>query len=167
MGQERRDKINFDTTEHNGNPLDLGELTPPEEAAFLIRFAFEEFEEIIMNYPHHAAYCFAAITQLAGPNRDISSFVRRIGMSLWMEVLTFQIEEPLSLNEIAEHLETDVKTVLSGIDKLVEIREFDIEWKREQQIKLIPRMSKETVAQFAEHVISGIEAGQQEMGMEP
>lgn len=137
-------------------------MTPPEEAAFLIRFAFEECEEIIMNYPHHAAYCFAAITRLASTNKDISDFGRRLGMSLWMEVLTFQVEEPLSLQELAGHLETDVEVVLNGIDKLVEIREFDIEWKREDEIKLVPRMSKETVAQFAEHVISGIEAGQRE-----
>lgn len=157
---------NQDNTQ-NGNHPDLEGLTPPEEAALLIRFAFEEFEEIIMNYPHHAAYCFAAITRLAGTTEDLSNFVRRVGMSLWIEVLAFQIEEPLNLKEIAEHLETDVETVLKGVDKLVEIREFDIEWKRKQQIKLIPRMSKETVAQFAEHVISGIEAGQREMGMEP
>ena len=83
-----------------------------------------------------------------------------------MEVLAFQIEEPLSLKELAKDIETDVKTVLNGIDELVEIREFDIEWKRKQQIKLIPRMSKETVAQFAEHVISGIEAGQREVETE-
>ena len=164
MAQEPR--INIDSSEQNGNHLDLEELTPPEEAAFLIRFAFEEFEEIIMNYPHHTAYCFAAISQLAGTNKDISDFTRRLGMWLWMEVLAFQIEEPLDLKELAEHLETDVKTVLNGVDVLVEIREFDIEWKREGQIKLIPRMSKETVARFAEHVISGIEAGQREMGME-
>ncbi len=165
MAQEPR--INIDSPEQNGNHLDLEELTPPEEAAFLIRFAFEEFEEIIMNYPHHAAYAFAAISQLAGTNKDISNFTRRLGMWLWMEVLAFQIEEPLSLKELAEHLETDVKTVLNEIDALVEIREFDIEWKRKGEIKLIPRMSKETVARFAEHVISGIEAGQREMGMEP
>ena len=166
MAQEPRNPIDIGDPEQNGSPL--GEdLTPPEEAAFLIRFAFEEFEEIIMNYPHHAAYCFAAITRLAGTNEDLSTFTRRLGMWLWMEVLAFQIEEPLSLKELTEHLETDMKTVLTGIDELVEVREFDIEWKRKQQIKLVPRMSKETVAQFAEHVISGIEAGQREMGMEP
>ena len=160
MAQEPR--INIDSSEQNGNHLDLKELTLPEEAAFLIRFAFEEFEEIIMNYPHHTAYCFAAITRLAGTNEDISVFARRLGMWIWMEVLAFQIEEPLSLKELAQDIETDVKTVLNGIDELVEIREFDIEWKRKQQIKLVPRMTKETVAQFAEHVISGIEAGQRE-----
>ena len=166
MAQESRNLINLDGPEQNGNPLGLEELTPPEEAAFLIRFAFEEFEETILNYPHHAAYCFAAISQLAGTNKDLSSFVRRLGMWLWMEVLAFQIEEPLNLKELAEHLETDVKTVLTGIDQLVEIGEFDIEWKRKREIKLIPRMSIETVARFAEHVTSGIEAGQREMETE-
>ena len=67
-----------------------------------------------MNYPHHTAYCFAAITRLAGTTEDLSNFVRRVGMSLWIEVLAFQIEEPLSLKALAEHLETDVKTVLKG-----------------------------------------------------
>ena len=47
MAQEPR--INIDSSEQNGNHLDLKELTLPEEAAFLIRFAFEEFEEVIMN----------------------------------------------------------------------------------------------------------------------
>ena len=164
MAQEPR--INIDPPEQNGNHLALEELTPPEEAAFLIQIAFEEFEEIIMNYPHHAAYCFAAITRLAATNENLSFFARRLGMWLWIEVLAFQVEEPLSLKELAERLETDAKAVLTGIDQLVEVREFDIEWKRKQQIKLVPRMSKETVAQFAEHVISGIEAGQREMGME-
>ena len=167
MAQEPRNQDDLGGPEQNGNHLDLGEPTPPEEAALLLRFAFEEFEEIVINYPHHAAYCFAAITRLAGTNEDLSTFARRLGMWLWMEVLAFQIEEPLSLKELAEHLETDMQAVLTGIDELVEIREFDIEWKRKQQIKLIPRMSKETVAQFAEHVISGIEAGQREIEMEP
>ena len=149
----------------NGNHSDLAELTPPEEAAFLIRFAFEEFDEIIMNYPHHSAYCFAAITRLAGTSENLSNRARRIGMWLWMEVLAFQIEEPLVLKELAEDLEIDVKSVLTGIDELVEIREFDIESKNKQEIKLIPRMSKETVNHFAEQVLSGIEAGQQEKGI--
>ncbi len=165
MAQEPR--INIDSLEQNGNHLDIEELTPPEEAAFLICFAFEKLEEIIMNYPHHAAYCFAAITHLAGTNKNISDFTRRLGMSLWMEVLTFHIEEPLSLKELAEHLETDAEVVLKGVDALVEIREFDIEWKREGQIKLVPRMSIETVTQFSEHVISGIEAGQRDIEIEP
>jgi len=139
MAQEPR--ISIDSSEHNGNHLDLKKLTPPEEAAFLIRFAFEEFEEITMSYPHHAAYCFAAITQLAGTNKNISDFTRRLGMSLCMEVLTFHIEKPLSLEELAEHLETDMKIFLKGIGELVEIRGFDIEWKREGKIKLVSRMS--------------------------
>ncbi|MDE0428035.1 MAG: hypothetical protein OXN25_24535 [Candidatus Poribacteria bacterium] len=164
MAQEPR--INIDSPEQNGNHLELEGLTPPEEASLLIQLAFEEFEEIIMSYPHHAAYCFAAITRLAGTNENLSTFARRLGMWLWVEVLAFQVEEPLNLKELAEHLETDVETVLIGMDELVEIREFDIEWKRKREIKLIPRMSKETVTLFAEHVISGIEAGQREVETE-
>ncbi len=160
MAQAPRNQDNS----QNGKHPDLEELTPPEEAAFLIRFAFEEFEEIIMNYPHHSAYCFAAITRLAGTNEDLTNLTRRIGMWLWMEVLAFQIEEPLILKELAADLEIDVETVLTGIDELVRIREFDIESKHKQKIKLIPRMSKETVTHFAEQVLSGIEAGQQVEG---
>jgi hypothetical protein len=158
MAQAPRNQDNA----QNGNHPDFEELTPPEEAALLIQLIFEEFEEILMNYPHHAAYCFAAITRLAGTTENLSYFARRLGMWLWIEVLTFQIEEPLSLDELAEHFETDTETVRTGIDELQKIREFDIESEGKGQIKLVPRMSKETVTHFAEQVLSGIEAGEQE-----
>ncbi|MDE0010256.1 MAG: hypothetical protein OXU36_03885 [Candidatus Poribacteria bacterium] len=165
MAQEPR--INIDSLEQNGNHLDLKELTPPEEAAFLIRFAFEEFEEIIMNYPHHAAYCFASITRLASTTENLSHFARRLGMWLWIEVLSFQIEEPLSLDKLAEHFETDTETVQTGIEELEKIREFEMEWELKGRIKLIPRMSKETVTHFANQVLSGIEAREQEERAKP
>ena len=162
MAQEQRNQDNFGSPEQNGNHSDLEELTPPEEAAFLIQLIFEEFEEILMNYPHHAAYCFASITHLASTTENLSSFARRLGMWLWVEVLAFQIEEPLSLDELAEHFETDAETVQTGIEELEKVREFEMEWKRGGQIKIVPRMSKETVTHFAEQVLSGIEAGEQE-----
>ncbi len=64
MTQKKRNQGNSGNSEQNGNPSDSDELTLPEEAGFLIQIAFEEFEEIIINYPHHAAYCFASITRL-------------------------------------------------------------------------------------------------------
>ena len=161
MGQERRDKSSFSNLEHNGNHPDLEELTPPEEAAFLIQLIFEEFEEILTNYPHHAAYCFASITRLASTTENLSRFARRLGMWLWIEVLAFQIEEPLSLDKLAEHFETDAETVQTGIDELEHIREFEMEWKLKERIKLVPRMSKETVTHFADQVLTGIEAREQ------
>lgn len=167
MAQERRNQDNLSNPEQNGNHLELEELTPPEEAALLIQLAFEEFEQILMDYPHHAAYCFAAITRLASTTENLSIFARRLGMWLWIEVLIFQIEEPLSLDELAEHFETDVKIVQTGIDELEKIREFDTEWKRKKKIKLIPRMSKETVTRFAEQVLNGIEAGEREERTKP
>ena len=167
MGQERRDKSNFSDPEQNGNHPDLEELTPPEEASLLIQLVFEEFEEVLTNYPHHAAYCFASITRLASTTENLSYFARRLGMWLWVEVLTFQIEEPLSLNALAEHFETDTETVQTAIDELEKIREFEMEWERKGQIKLVPRMSKETVTHFADQVLSGIEAGEQEERAKP
>ena len=160
MAQEPR--INIDSSKQNGNHLDLEELTPPEEASFLIQIAFEEFEEILTNYPHHAAYCFASITRLASTTENLSHFARRLGMWLWVEVLAFQTEEPLSLSELAEHFETDAQTVQSGIEDLEKIREFEMEWELKGRIKLVPRMSKETVTHFANQVLTGIEAGEQE-----
>lgn len=155
---------NQDNTQ-NGNHSDFEELTPPEEASLLIQLVFEEFEDVLINYPHHVAYCFAAITRLAGTTEHLSNFARRLGMWLWIEVLSFQIEEPLSLDELAEHFETDTETIQTGIDELQKIREFDIESQHKGQIKLAPRMSKETVTHFAEQVLSGIEAGEQEEGI--
>lgn len=161
MEQERRDNSNFDSPEHSGNRPNLEELTPPEEAAFLIQFIFEEFEEILTNYPHHAAYCFASITRLASTTENLSHFARRLGMWLWIEVLAFQIEEPLSLDKLAEHFETDAETVQTGINELENIKEFELEWKLKERIKLVPRMSKETVIHFADQVLTGIEAREQ------
>ena len=166
MEQERRDQSNLGSPDQNGDHLDLEELTPPEEASLLIQLVFEEFEEVLMNYPHHAAYCFASITRLANTTENLSHFSRRLGMWLWVEVLAFQIEEPVSLDELAEHFETDTETVQTGIDELEEIREFEMEWELSGRIKLIPRMSKETVTHFAEQVLRGIEAGKQEEGTE-
>lgn len=166
MRKKKRDQGNFDHSEQNGNPPAPEELTLPEEATFLIHLIFEEggFEDLLMNYPHHAAYCFASITRLAETTADVSHFARRLGMWLWFEVFSFQIEEPLSLKELAEHFDTDVKTIQNAIDELVKIRDFDVEWQERDDIKLIPRMSKETVLNFAEQVLSGIEAGEQEEG---
>ena len=168
MKNEKQDQNSFGEPGQNGNHLDIEELTLSEEAALLIRIVFEEggFEDLLMNYPHHAAYCFAAITRLAETTADISHFARRLGMWLWIEVFSFQIEEPLSIRKLAKHFDTDAKTIQNAIDELVKIRDFDIEWHEKNKIKLIPRMSKETVLNFAEKVLSGIEAGEQEEGAE-
>ena len=88
-------------------------------------------------------------------------------MWLWIEVLSFQTEEPLSLSELAGHFETDVKTVQKGIDELVKTEQFKMEWKQEDTVKLAPRMIKETVIHFAEQVLSGIEMGEREEGAAP
>lgn len=166
MGQEHRDQSNLSNPGQNGDHLDLEELTPPEEASLLIQLVFEEFEEILMNYPHHAAYCFASITRLANTTANLSHFARRLGMWLWVEVLSFQIEEPVSLDELAEHFDTDMETVQTGINELEGIREFEMEWELSGRIKLIPRMSKETVIRFAEQVLTGIKAGERGEGTE-
>ena len=168
MTQKKRNHGNFSNSEQNGNPPVRDELTLAEEATFLIHLIFEEggFEDLLMNYPHHAAYCFAAMTRLADTTAEVSHFARRLGMWLWIEVFSFQIEEPLSLRELAKQLDTDTKTIQNGIDELVKIRDFDVEWQERDEIKLIPRMSKETVLTFAERVLRGIEAGEQEEGVE-
>lgn len=166
MKQEKQNGHFFNEPEQNGNPLDIEELTLSEEAAFLIQLIFEEFEELLNDYPHHAAYCFASIIHLSETMEDLSQFARRLGMWLWIEVLSFQTEEPLSLKALAEHFETDVKTVQNGIDELVQTGQFQMEWKQQNKIKLVPRMLKETVLRFAEHVVSGIEMGEQEEGAE-
>lgn len=166
MEIKKPNQNNFREPGQNGNPLDIEELTLPEEAVFLIQLIFEEFEELIVDYPHHAAYCFASITHLAGTTDNLSRFASRLGMWLWIEVLSFQIEEPLSLTELAEHFETDEKTVQSGINELVKAGQFKMEWEQQNQIKLAPRMLKETVIHFAEQVLSGIEVGEKE-GAEP
>ncbi|MDE0684178.1 MAG: hypothetical protein OXI63_14765 [Candidatus Poribacteria bacterium] len=168
MKHEKQNGYNFGKPEQNGNQLDIEEMTLSEEAALLIRIVFEEdgFEDLLMNYPHHAAYCFAAITRLVDTTAEVSHFARRLGMWLWIEVFSFQIEEPLSIRRLAKHFDTNAKTIQNAIDELVKIRDFDIEWHEKNKIKLIPRMSKETVYNFAERVLSGIEAGEQEEGVE-
>ena len=165
MRHKKRHQDNFGNSEQNGNPPVPEELTLPEEAIFLIQLIFEEFEEIIINYPHHAGYCLASITRLVDTSENLSQFARRLGMWLWIEVLAFQIEEPLDLTELAEHFEIDQKAIQTGISELVNAEEFEIEWEREGHIKLVPRMLKETVILFAEQVLNGIEASEQEEGV--
>lgn len=167
MTKKKQNQGNSDPSQQNGNSAVSDELTLAEEAGFLIHVAFEEFEEIIINYPHHAAYCFASITRLADTTENLSYFTRRLGMWLWIEVLAFQTEEPLDLTEFVEQFEVDVETIETGINELVTAEEFKIEWEQEKQIKLVPRMTKETVIHFAERVLSGIRAGKQEEGVEP
>ena len=167
MKEKKQNQSNLDNSEQNGNPPVSDELTLPEEAMFLIQLIFEEFEEILINYPHHAGYCLASITRLVDTTENLSQFARRLGMWLWIEVLAFQTEEPLNLTELAEHFETDQDTVQTGIDELVNAEEFEVEWEREGHIKLVPRMLKETVIHFAEQVLSGIRAGEQEEGVVP
>ena len=166
MKKKKQDQSSLGNSEQNGNPSNTDELTLAEEARFLIQIAFEEFEEIIINYPHHAAYCFASITRLVDTTENLSHFTRRLGMWLWIEVLAFQTEEPLDLTEFVEQFDIDVETIETGINELVTAEEFKIEWEQEKQIKLVPRMAKETVIHFAERVLSGIRAGKQEEGVE-
>lgn len=165
MKQKKQNRSHLNNSAQNGNPPVPEELTLPEEALFLIQLIFEEFEEIIINYPHHAGYCFASITRLVDTTENLSQFARRLGMWLWIEVLAFQTEEPLDITELAEHFEIDQETIQTGINELVNAEEFEIEWEREGHIKLVPRMLKETVIHFAEQVLSGIEAGEQEEGV--
>lgn len=165
--QEKLNQDNFGNSEQNGNGSDSDELTLSEEAALLIQLIFEEFEELLNDYPHHAAYCFASIIHLSETTEDLSHFARRLGMWLWIEVLSFQTEEPLSLRKLAEHFDTNVKNIRTGINELVKTGQFKIEWKRRNQIKLAPRMIKETVINFAEQVLSGLEAGEREEGVSP
>ena len=167
MEHKKLNRNNSDDPEQNGNHLDIEELTLSEEAAFLIQLIFEEFEELLNDYPHHAAYCFASIIHLSDTAENLSDFARRLGMWLWIEVLSFQTEDPLNLGELAKHFETDEKTVQIGIDELVAAGQFKMEWKQQNKIKLAPRMLKETVIHFAEQVLNGIEMGEQEEGAEP
>ena len=167
MAQAAQDQSNLDGSKQNSNHPVPEVPTPSEEATFLIQLTFEEFEEIIINYPHHAAYCFASITHLAETTENLSHFARRLGMWLWIEVLAFQIEEPLEFTKFVEHFETDLETVQAGINELVNAEEFEIEWEREGHIKLTPRISKETVIHFAEQVLNGIKAGEYEEGVKP
>ncbi len=166
MEHEKQNGDNFGDPEQNGDHLDAEELTLQEEAGFLIQLIFEEFEELLNDYPHHAAYCFASIIHLSDTAENLSDFARRLGMWLWIEVLSFQTEDPLNLSELAKHFETDVKTVQIGIDELVKTGHFKMEWQQEDKIKLAPRMLKETVIHFAEQVLNGIEMGEQEEGAE-
>ncbi len=157
MAHEPR-TLSFGGPEHNGDYADaLEDFSLPEEAAFLIQLAFEELEEVLADYPHHGTYCFAAITRLVHTEVELSPLARRIGMWLWMEVLAFQIEEPLSISELAEHFEVLPKTVENVIDELAKAKEFEVEWKEKDEIKLAPRLLGETVIHFAEQVLSGIE----------
>ena len=167
MRKKKQNQGNSDTSQQNSNSAVSDELTLAEEAGSLIHIAFEEFEEIIINYPHHAAYCFASIIHLAETAENLSHFARRLGMWLWIEVLAFQTEEPLELTKLVEHFDTDPETVQTGINELANAKEFEIEWKREGHIKLAPRMSKETVIHFAEQVLNGIKAGECEEGAKP
>ena len=167
METKKPNRNNFGEPGQNGNHLDIEELTLSEEAAFLIQLIFEEFEELLNDYPHHAAYCFASIIHLSDTAEDLSRFARRLGMWLWIEVLSFQTEEPLNLSGLADHFETDVKTVQKGINELVKTGQFKMEWKQKNKIKLAPRMIKKTVIHFAEQVLSGIEMGEQEEGAAP
>ena len=167
MKEKKQNQSSLDNSEQNGNPPVSDALTLPEEAMFLIQLIFEEFEEILINYPHHAGYCLASITRLVDTTENLSQFTRRLGMWLWIEVLAFQTEEPLDLTELAEHFEIDQETIQTGIRELVNAEEFEIEWEREGHIKLVPRMLKETVIHFAEQVLNGIEAGEQEEGVVP
>ncbi len=167
MAQEQQNEGHFGNSEQNGNGSVSDELTLSEEAAFLIHLIFEEFDELLNDYPHHAAYCFASIIHLSETTEDLSHFARRLGMWLWIEVLSFQIEEPLSLRKLAEHFDTNAKNVQTGINELVKTGQFKIEWERSNQIKLAPRMIKETVMRFAEQVLSGLEAGEREGGVSP
>lgn len=167
MKKKEQNQRNFNNSEQNGNGSVSDELTLSEEAAFLIHLIFEEFDELLNDYPHHAAYCFASIIHLSETTEDLSHFARRLGMWLWIEVLSFQIEEPLSLRKLAEHFDTNAKNVQTGINELVKTGQFKIEWERSNQIKLAPRMIKETVMRFAEQVLSGLEAGEREGGVSP
>ena len=78
--QEKLNQDNFGNSEQNGNGSDSDELTLSEEAALLIQLIFEEFEELLNDYPHHAAYCFASIIHLSETTEDLSHFARRLGM---------------------------------------------------------------------------------------
>ena len=158
MAHERRN-FSFGEPGHNGNHHGdaMDELSLPEEAAFLIQLAFEELEDVLIDYPHHGTYCFAAITRLAHPEIELSFIARRIGMWLWMEVLVFQIEEPLSLSELAEHFDIPQEVLENALDELVSAQEFEMEWKEKGEVKLAPRLLSETVIHFAEQVLGGIE----------
>ena len=166
MKIKKPNRNNFSKPGQNGNHMDIEELTLSDEAAFLIGLIFEEFEDLLNDYPHHAAYCFSSIIHLSDTAEDLSHFARRLGMWLWIEVLSFQTEEPLSLSKLADHFETDVKTIQNGINELIKTGQFKMEWKQRNKIKLVPRMLKETVLRFAEQVVSGIEIGEQEEGAE-
>ena len=165
MTQETQDQTNLGNSEQNGNHPTQETPTVLGEATSLIQLIFEEFEETLINYPHHAAYCFASITHLAETTENLSHFARRLGMWLWVEALAFQIEEPLNLKKLAEHFEIDTETVQNGITELVQAGEFKMEWERGELIKIAPCMLKETVIHFAEQVLSGIKAGEHEKGV--
>ncbi len=167
MAQEQRHQGNFDNSEHNGNPQAAGELTLPEEAEVLIHLALEELVDILVDYPHHATYCFASITRLAHTDENISHLARRFGMWLWIKVLAFEIEEPLCFSELAAHFDIALREAETVIDELVRAGEFDMEWDEEGRLKLAPRMLKETVIYFAEQVLSGIEAAERAEGEDP
>lgn len=162
MAQQRRTPDSLGEPGHNGNSHADDGPTLPEEAESLIQIVFEEFEDVLGDYPHHATYCFASITRLAHTDENLSHLARRVGMWLWIKVLSFEIESPLSLKELAEHFDIGTKALRTVIDELVRAGEFDMEWHRKGQIKLAPRMLRETVIYFAEQVLSGIEEAERE-----
>lgn len=164
MAQEQRN-FSFGEPGHNGNHHGdaMDEFPLPEEASFLIQLAFEELEEILIDYPHHGTYCFAAITRLAHPDLELSTIARRVGMWLWMEVLAFQTEEPLSLSELAEHFNITQEVFENALDELVSAKEFQMEWKEKDEVKLVPSLLSETIIHFAEQVLAGIEDAEREL----
>ena len=81
---KKKNQSNFSDLGQNGNPPTPDELTLSEEATFLIQLIFEEFEEIIINYPHHAGYCLASITRLVDTTENLSDLARRLGMWFWI-----------------------------------------------------------------------------------
>lgn len=164
MAQEQR-KFSFGEPGHNGNPPAdaIDEFSLPEEASFLIHLAFEELEEVLMDYPHHGTYCFAAITRLVHTEVELSTLARRIGMWLWMEVLAFQTEEPLSISELAEHFSISPGDFEDALDELLDAEEFELEWKEKDEVKLVPRLLAETIIHFAEQVLGGIEEAERDL----
>ena len=167
MRHENRNRDIFGSSEQQAvDPVPEG-LTLTEEAESLIQLIFQEFEETIINYPHHVAYCLSSIIHLSETTGGLSHFAQRLGMWLWIEVLAFQVEEPVSLLKLAEHFDTEPETIQSGIEELAAAKEFKIEWQTEMDIKLVPRMSKGTVLHFAEQALGAIAAVEQEEGASP
>ena len=162
MKKRKPNRRRSGNSEGNGSPRSPETLTLSGEAELLIHLAFEGGEEIIVQYPHHAAYCFASIACLVQKVEGLTDFERRVGMWLWMEVLTFQTEEALDCDALAEHFETDTATIRAAIDALVNAKQFKVEWSMNADVKVVPRLTKESVLLFAEQVLEGIETGERE-----